>query len=178
MIDKKIKIIGQYYFTDREIQKMKEMLIKTKKFNFEFAARISSSKSQPGELKLTCERLGNDSSVEMPNNCGKTRINLGVFHTHTRGTDNLSIADLKSHMDSKHKIECVGGDGKISCYKRKRIKNFRKNILSDIANAKNRCGSIWMKEGHADSIAEEVSKMAAKFSAELTEKYFHRIRLL
>ena len=171
----KIKIIGQYYFTDREIQKMKEMLKKTKKFNFEFAARISSNKSQPGELKLTCIRLGNESFVEMPNNCGKTRISLGVFHTHVRGTENLSISDLQSHMNSKHKIECVGRDGKISCYKRKKIKNFRENILSDIANAKNRCGSIWMGES-ADLIA--VSEVAAKLSAELTEKYFDRIRLL
>lgn len=178
MIDKKIKIIGQYYFSDREIQKMKEMLKKTKKFNFEFAARISSSKSQPGELKLTCIRLGNESSVDMPNNCGKTRISLGVFHTHVRGTDNLSISDLQNHANSKHKIECVGGDGKISCYKRKKIKNFRENMLSDIANAKNRCGSIWMGEGPADLIAKEVSKTAAKFSAGLTEKYFDRIRLL
>lgn len=174
----KIKIIGKYYFTDREIQKMKEMLKNTKKFNFEFAARISSNKSRPGELKLTCERLGNESSVDIPNNCGKTRISIGVFHTHTRGTDNLSIADLQSHTDSKHKIECVGGDGKISCYKRKKIKNFRKNILSDIAIAENRCGSIWMGEGPADLIAKEVSETAAKLSAELTEKYFDRIRLL
>ena len=177
-ISVKIKIISRYYFTDKEIQNMKEMLEKTKKFNFEFAARISSSKSQPGELKLTCERLGNGSSVEMPNNCGKTRINLGVFHTHTKGTDNMSISDLQSHMNSEHKIECVGGDGKISCYKRKKMKNFRENILSDIAIAKNWCSSMWMEEGNADLIAKEISETAAKFSAELTEKYFDRIRLL
>lgn len=174
----KIKIIGKYYFTDREIQNMKEMLEKTKQYNFEFAARISSSKSQPGELKLTCRRLGNSSSVEMPNNCGKTRISLGVFHTHTKGTDNMSISDVQSHMRSDHKIECVGGNGKISCYKRKKMKNFRENILSDIAIAKNTCGSMWMEGGNADLICQEVSEMSKKLSAELTEKYFNRVRLL
>jgi hypothetical protein len=174
----KIKIIGKYYFTDKEIQNMKKMLEKTKKFNFEFAARISSNKSQPGELKLTCTRLGDDHSVDIPNNCGKTRIGLGVFHTHTKGTDNMSIADLQIHMSSDHNIECVGGDGKISCYKRKKMKNFRENILSDITIAKSICSSLWMEEGNADLIAKEIGEMAAKFSAELTEKYFNRIRLL
>lgn len=174
----KIKIIGKYYFTDKEIQNMKKMLEDTKKFNFEFAARISSSKSQPGELKLTCTRLGDDHSVEMPNNCGKTRVGLGVFHTHTKGTDNMSISDLRSHMNSDHNIECVGGNGKISCYKRKKMKSFRENILSDIAIAENMCRSMWMEEGNADLIAKEISEMATKFSAELTEKYFNRIRLL
>ncbi len=174
----KIKIIGKYYFTDKEIQNMKKMLEKTKKFNFEFAARISSSKSQPGELKLTCTRLGNDWSVEMPSNCGKTRIGLGVFHTHTKGTDNMSIADLQNHMSSDHSIECIGGDGKISCFKRKKMKNFKENILSDIAIAENTCGSMYMEEGDADLIIKGVGEMAKKFSAELTEKYFDRIRLI
>jgi hypothetical protein len=174
----KIKIIGKYYFTDKEIQNMKEMLKKTKKFSLEFAARISSSKSRPGELKLTCERLGSATCVEMPNNCGKTRISLGVFHTHTKGTDNMSISDVQSHVRSNHKIECVGGNGKISCYKRKKMKNFRENILSDITIAKNTCASMWMEEGDADLIGQEVSEMSKKLSAELTEKYFNRVRLL
>ncbi len=174
----KIKIIGRYYFTDREIQKMEEILKKTKKFNFEFAARISSSRSQPGELKLTCERLGDEHSVEMPNNCSKTRIGLGVFHTHTRGTDNLSIQDIQNHMGSNHKIECIGANRKISCYKKKKMKNFRKNIFDDIADARNECSQVWMSEESASLLSKEASEMATKFSAELTEKYFHRIRLL
>ncbi len=173
----KVKIISKYYFTVKEIEEMKKLLEKTKKFNFEVAARISSGKSKPGLLKLTCLRLGNKHGVEMPNNCGKTRISLGVFHTHTSGTDNLSIADIENHLNSNHKIECVGGNGKISCFKKKKMKNFRTNILFDLDNAKSECNSIWYSEEPADSLAKEASETAARFAYELTEKYFDRIRL-
>lgn len=33
---------------------------------------------------------------------------------------------------------------------------------NDIANAKNRCGSIWMGEGSADLITKEVGEVAGR----------------
>ena len=173
----KVKILDIYYFSDNEIHKMNELVWKTKRSHKEYAARIFSNKSQPGELKLTNICSGHSRCVEIPDKCGKGEISLGVFHTHAMGGDNLSISDLEIHIEYKHKIDCLGRDGKTSCFTRKKMKNFRKKILDDIDQAKRTCSAIWMQDGPAKSIAREVSNMHIRLSSELTEKYFDRTML-
>ena len=123
--------LNSYTLPDNIIRKMEDQIDKTRNTKMEHGFNLCKYN---GSLIDKDECIGNTCEIKIESECSNQDVTpkVGDYHTHPRGSHNMSLEDMKTacHLDFK----CIGStDNSIRCFIKKSVP-YPEGCSSEIEN--------------------------------------------